>query len=108
MLKSASRKHFQGQARAEYLWSLIQMVHNVNESLREPEMAGQESKSNENQSYTSKIKNGISLNEVYSLIEKVKMEVFRGNEDAAEDFAVQKYASENGTFLDARRKRNGK
>jgi hypothetical protein len=80
------------------------MVHNVNESLREPEVFNPDAKNaNENTSYSSKIKNGINLNEVYSLIEKVKLEVFRGNEEGFEDFQEQKL-EETGTFLDKRRR----
>jgi len=77
------------------------MCHNVNESLREVEAAG------ENNSYTSKIKNGENLNNIYALIEKVKLEVFRGDEDAENDFRDQKL-SQSGTFMDQRRRNNGK
>jgi len=82
------------------------MVHNVNESLREPESAGENG--NDNTSYSSKIKNAASLNGIYELIEKVKLEVFRGDEEAAKDFEIEKYSQESGTFLDQRRKNNAK
>ena len=83
------------------------MCHNVNESLREPEVAGGE-KGNDNTSYNAKIKNGINLNEVYTLIETLKIEIFRGDTDAAGEFILEKYSKEKGTFLDQRRKNNGK
>lgn len=90
------------------------MCHHVNESLREPESAAvanmgtAKGGANENTSYSSKIKNAASLNDIYALIDKVKLEVFRGDENAQADFVEEKYTSETGTFLDARRKNNGK
>jgi hypothetical protein len=42
------------------------------------------------------------------LIETLKAEVFRGDTDASEEFILEKYSKEKGTFLDQRRKNNGK
>lgn len=114
MLKLSSRKHFQGHSRAEYLWSMIIMCDNVNASLREPEAPSIPSEgivikaggnNNENTSYNSKIKNAVALSDVYALIEKLKLEVFRGDLEAEKDFQDQKYSTEGGTFMDRLRRK---
>ena len=105
-VRESSKTYFQKNAQAEYYWSLVVMCHNVNQSLREPETSGE--KGNENTSYSSKLKNGAALDEIYEIIEKKRREVFKGNEEGLQDFVAEKHSAESGTFLDRRRRNNAK
>ena len=105
-MRESSKTYFQKNAQAEYYWSLVIMCHNVNQSLREPEVTGE--KGNENTSYTSKIKNGLELSKVIQTIKTIEIEVFKGNEECLQDFVAEKHSAESGTFLDRRRRNNAK
>lgn len=104
-LKAGYKKYFVNTEKAEYYWSMVIMCRNVNESLREAEISTSEKGGNENTSYASKIKNAQELRKVYEILNTLRLEVFRGNDEAEKVFREEKQNQESsGTFLDQRRK----
>jgi hypothetical protein len=87
--RDASREYFKTNRRAQAYFSLVQLYHNVCESISLPESSSKEG-GNENNSYKVKIENARKLPEILSLILSEQEAIFRKDEDAEADFTSGK------------------
>lgn len=95
VLADATRLYFSHNIKAEAYWSMVVMYHNVCESIRTPEGAG-EGKNNENSSYKVKIENALKLKPVMEELRRLAEELFKKNVAAEADFNAGKMESEFG------------
>lgn len=95
-LVEGSRSFFQNNIKAEAYWSMVIMYHNVCESIRTPEFAGEGKASNENSSYKVKIENSLKLKPVMDEIRRLAEDLFKKNEKAEADFNAGKLESDFG------------
>jgi len=95
-LREGSRLYFQNNIKAEAYWSMVVMYHNVCESIRTPEFAGEGKASNENSSYKVKIENSLKLKPVMDEIRRLAEDLFKKNEKAEADFNAGKLESDFG------------
>ncbi len=96
MIALASRQYFLNNVKAEAYWSMVVMYHNVCESIRTPEFAGEGKASNENSSYKVKIENSLKLKPVMDEIRRLAEDLFKKNEKAEADFNAGKLESDFG------------
>lgn len=89
-----SRIYFQSHIRAEAYWSMVIMYHNVCDSIRTPEGAGDGK--NENSSYKVKIENGLKLKSLMKEMRDMAEDLFKKNEQAEADFQSGKMDSSFG------------
>lgn len=95
-LREASREFFLYNMKAEAYWSMVMMYHNVCDSIRTPEVAGEGKASNENSSYKVKIDNSLKLKPVMDEIRRMADDLFKKNEVAEADFNAGKIESDFG------------
>lgn len=81
--------------KAEAYWSMVIMYHNVCDSIRTPEGAG-EGKNNENSSYKVKIENSLKLKSLMKEMREMAEDLFKKNEKAEADFQSGKMDSTFG------------
>jgi hypothetical protein len=94
-IRQMSRIYFQSHIRAEAYWSMVIMYHNVCDSIRTPEGAG-DGKNNENSSYKVKIENGLKLKSLMKEMRDMAEDLFKKNEQAEADFQSGKMDSSFG------------
>lgn len=95
-LREASKEFFLYNIKAEAYWSMVMMYHNVCDSIRTPEVAGEGKASNENSSYKVKIDNSLKLKPVMDEIRRMADDLFKKNEVAEADFNAGKIESDFG------------
>lgn len=93
--REISRIYFQTNMKAEAYWSMVIMYHNVCDSIRTPEGAG-EGKNNENSSYKVKIENSLKLKSLMKEMREMAEDLFKKNEQAEADFQSGKMDSTFG------------
>lgn len=90
--RRASNAYFENHAQARAFWSLTRLYQNVCQSVEELEGTS-DGKNNENQSYKTKIENGMKLPVIWKQIEEEREKIFKKNNQAEFDFRSGKAES---------------